>query len=247
VETSFQRGDIMNEASHACINIFEECWNSVLRDYGPKRLLNVYCSEADIQQHFASKLLEKMRLPTCVYVEFPIIFDIDKFILDRMNLGKPMRKMKKGEGIVADIVIMDAHELVPSIIAELKYLPLIWNYLPILKAVEEKATKAQKEKVKKQLQIVISRLKTWEAYGPSQSMLLNYSKSMEKIIQLVKGFEEKYNESVNAYFCVIDEFYPNLGQLLDEEVKKYVPPDEFKLRFHHNSVKSWLEEQLSKL
>jgi hypothetical protein len=229
------------------INIFEECWGKLLKNYVTKRLLNVYCSEADIQQHFASELLKKLHLPACVYVEFPILFDIDKFILDRMNLGKPIRKMKKGEGIIADIVVMDAHELVPSIIAEIKYSPLIWNYLPILKAVEGKDTKAHKEIVKKQVQIVISRLKTWEEYGPSQRMLLNYLGNVEKTIRLIKGFQENYNESVHAYLCVITEFYPNLGQLLEEEVRKHSPPDEFKLRFYYNPVRSWLEEQLSKL
>lgn len=229
------------------VNIFEECWKGLVKQYGAKRLLNVYCSEADIQLHLASDLLKRLQLPTCVYVEFPIPFEIEDFIFDRMNLGRPTRKMKKGEGMVADIVVMGVHELVPSIIAEIKYSPFIWNYLPILKAVEGKITKEQKEKVKNALQKEINRLTSWEKYGPSQRLLLDYLKNVDKTIQLIKDFKENYDVSVHTYLCVIDEIYPNFGQLLEKEVGKYSPPDEFKLRFHHNSVRSWLGEQLSKL
>ena len=229
------------------VNAFEECWKELLQEYGAKRLFNLYCSEADIQLHLASKLLEKMRFPLCVYVEFPIPFEIDDFIYDRNNLGRPRRKMKKGEGMVADIVVMGAKELVPSIIVELKYSPLIWNFLPIIEAAEGKATRKQRETVKLRLKGTISHMTSWEEYGPSQRLILSYSKNVNKIIQLIKDFREKYNVSVYAYLCVIDEIYPGLGPLLEKEINKYNPPDRFRLRFHHHSVKEWLKDQLNKL
>lgn len=229
------------------INTFEKCWKELSKEYGAKRLFNLYCSEADIQLHLASKLLEALEFPTCVYVEFPIPFEIEEFIIGRMNLGRPIRKMKKDEGMVADIVVMGAHELVPSIIAEIKYNPLIWNYLPILQAVEGKVEKEQREKVKKALQKEIDRLASWEEYGPSQRLILGYSKNVSKTIQLIRDFKEKYEVSIHAYLCIIDELYPDLGKSLGEEIKKYGPPEEFKLKFQHHSVRSWLEEQLSKL
>jgi len=227
--------------------IFEKCWKELLKEYETRRLFNVYCSEADIQLHFASKLLGSLRFPTCVYVEFPISFDVGDFMISRMNLGKPRRKRKKGEGIIADIVIMGGHEIIPSIFAEIKYGPLIWNYLPILQAVEGKLTKERKEDVKEALLKTIERLRSWEEYGPSQSVVYDHLKNVDKIIRLIKDFEEWGNGPVYAYYCVINEIYPKLGQLMEDELHKHNAPDEIRLRFHHNSVRSWLEDQLSKL
>lgn len=155
--------------------------------------------------------------------------------------------MKKGEGMVADIVVMGANELVPSIIVELKYSPLIWNFLPIIKAAEGKVTRKQREIVKLRLKGTISQVTSWEEYGPSQRLILSYSKNVSKTIQLIKDFREKYNVSVYAYLCVIDEIYPSLGPLLEKQISKYNPPDRFRLRFHHHSVKEWLKDKLNKL
>jgi hypothetical protein len=43
---------------------------------------------------------------------------------------------------------------------------------------------------------------------------------------------------VYAYLCIIDEIYPNLGQMLDKEIEKYNPPAEFNLLFQHYQVRS---------
>jgi len=229
------------------VNVFEKCWKALLKEYWSKRIFNVYCSEADIQLHLASKLLRKLRLPMCVNVEFPIQFDIDDFMVQRFSLGRTRRKMKKGEGIVADIVVMGADNLIPLIIAEIKYSPFIWNYFPIIYAVEGKPTKEERENVKSALPSEIKRLNAWEKLGPSEAVLTFYLKNIDKTIKLIKDFKEKENESVHAYLCVIDEIYPNLGQMLGKEIENYNPPAEFKLLFQHYSVKSWMEEQLKKL
>ncbi|MBX5321839.1 MAG: hypothetical protein QHH12_07960 [Candidatus Bathyarchaeota archaeon] len=228
--------------------VFEECWKQFVKDYDAKRLLNVYCSEADTQLHFASLLLKKLQFPpTCVYVEFPIPFNVEDFIFDRLSLGRPIRKMKKGSGIIADIVVMGAHDIVPFIIAEIKYSPLIWNYLPIFQAIDGKLSVGRREKIRNELRSTINRLKKWEAYGPSINLILGYLKNMDKIIGLIREFKDISEVPVHYYLCIIEEIYPNLKKLLQEEIKKHNPPDELKLLFHFNPMRSWLEEQLNKM
>jgi len=68
------------------VDVFEKCWRELLKEYGENRLFNVYCSEADLQLHLASKLLKELRPPVCVYVEFPIPFEIDDFVFQRLRL-----------------------------------------------------------------------------------------------------------------------------------------------------------------
>jgi len=229
------------------VGVFEKCWEELVDEYGKNRLFNVYCSEADIQLHLASKLLKKLHLPICVYVEFPVPFEIDDFISQRFSLGRTMRPMKKGKGIVADIVVMSAEDLVPTIIAEIKYGPLAWNYFPILYAITGKSTKEDRENVKIALQKKIKSLDALEKLGPSARALTYYLKNVDKIIQLIKNFKEKENESVYAYLCVIDEVHPNLEQVLEKEIEKYNPPKEFRLLFQYYPVRRWMEEQLKKL
>jgi len=229
------------------VDVFEKCWKELLKEYGENRLFNVYCSEADIQLHLASKVLKKLHLPVCVYVEFPIPLEIDDFVFQRLSLGRTRRTMKKGKGIVADIVVMGVEDLVPMIIAEIKYGPFTWNFFPILYAIAGKLTEEARENVKIALQKEIKRLDTWEKLGPSEAVLTYYLKNVDKIIRLIKNFKEKENESVYAYLCVIDEIYPNLGQILEKEIEKYNPPTEFKLLFQHFPVRSWMQEQLKKL
>jgi hypothetical protein len=183
----------------------------------------------------------------CVYVEFPMPFEIDDFMFQRLSLGRTRRTMKKGKGIVADIVVMGAEDLVPTIVAEIKYGPLIWNFFPILYAIAGKLTEEARENLKIALQREIKRLDVWEKLGPSEAVLTYYLKNIDKIIQLIKKFKEKENELVYAYLCVIDEIYPNLGQMLEKEIEKYNPPTEFKLLFQHFQVRGWMEEQLKKL
>jgi len=228
------------------VDVFEKCWKELLKDYEKNRLFNVYCSEADIQLHLACKLLKKLHPPVCVYVEFPIPFEIDDFMFQRFSLGRTRRTMKKGKGIVTDIVVMGAEDLVPTIIVEIKYGPFIWNFFPILYAIAGKSKEEDRKNVKIDLQREIKRLHAWEKLGPSEAVLTYHLKNIDKIIQLIKNFKEKVNESVDAYLCVINEIYPNLGQMLEKEIEKYNPPTEFKLLFHHYPVRSWMEEQLKK-
>jgi undecaprenyl pyrophosphate phosphatase UppP len=101
---------------------------------------------------------------------------------------------------------------------------LLWarrNFFPILYAIAGKSTKEDRENVKIALEKQIKRLDVWENLGPSEAVLAYYLKNIDKIIQLIKNFKEKENESVYAYLCVIDEIYPNLGQMLEKEIEKY--------------------------
>jgi hypothetical protein len=228
------------------VQVFEDCWERFTQEYRTKRLLNLYCSEADIRFHFASELLKGLNPPTCVYVEFPIPFETMDFLRERDTLGKARRKMRKGEGMIPDIVVMDCNGLVPYVMVELKYSPLIWNYYPVVQAAKGELKEERKETVRNLVIRTIDNLKLWEKRGPSQVEVVSYFKNFDKTLRLIQDFRE-LDESTYVYLCVIDEIFPNLGQLLEEEAKKQSFPHEFRVRFHHNSMRSWLEEQLRKI
>lgn len=228
-------------------SIFEECWKELVNNYLIDRLTNLYCSEGDIQLHFAHKLLEKLRFPTYVHIELPIPIDIEDFQWDFYFSGRPKRKRKKGTCIITDIVVKNVDDLIPLIIAETKYYPFQWNLIPIMEAVEGKVSQETKERAKINLQREISRIETWEKYGPTQSDLKYFLRNVDKIVQIIRSFEEQQNELVHAYFCVIDEIYPNLKRKLEDEIKKYNPPNQFKLLVEHYPIRRWMKDQLKKL
>jgi len=173
--------------------------------------------------------------------------NIEDFQWDFYFSGRPRRKRKKGKCIVADIVVKNVDDLVPSIVAEIKYYPFQWNFVPIMEAVEGKVSQETKESVRINLQKEISRFKSWEKYGPTQSDLKYFLSNVDKIIQIIRRFEEQENELVCAYLCVIDEIYPDLNQTLQNEIEKYNPPNQFKLQVEHYPIRRWMEEQLEKL
>jgi len=241
----------MKERLNEVVTIFEKCWKELLEDYwSENKLLNVYCSEGDIQLHLASKLLEKMPSSICVHVEFPISLEIEDFETEMFWLGKPKRKRKKGESIVADIVVRDPDITFPLIIAEVKYSPYPINLTTIIKATEGKLEEKSIEIIKKALRKEVTNLREREKYGPSQSDILWYldeGKKVEKIIQLIQDLKKKHNHDAYVYYCVIDEFYPDLKQKLEREVEKYNPPNTFRLRCRYYPVRKWMEEQVGKL
>ena len=229
------------------IRIFEDCWKELVNDYFINRPTNLYCSEGDVRLHFAHKLLEKLHFPTYVHVELPIPIDIEDFQLDFYISGRSKRKRKKGKCIVADVVVRNVDNVIPLVITEIKYYPFQWNLIPIMEAVEGKVSEETKERIKIDLQREISRFEPWEKYGPTQSDLKYFLGNVDKIIQVVRSFEEQENELVHAYLCVIDEIYPNLKQRLENEIEKYNPPNQFKLLVEHYPIRRWMEEQLKKL
>ena len=228
------------------LNIFEESWKELLKDYWTNRLQNIYCSEGDVRLHLSHKLLQKLHFPAVAHNELPIPIEIGDFQWDLFLLGRPKRKMRKGECIVADIVVRYIDNIVPLIIAEMKYYPFQLNLIRIMEAVEGRLSQKTKENVKRALKKDISRLKRWEKYGPTRSNLGYFLKNIDKIVQIVKSFEQQ-NEVIYAYLCVINEIFPDLEQRLEKELEKYNPPNQFRLRVQYYPLRRWMEKQLKRL
>jgi hypothetical protein len=175
------------------------------------------------------------------------MFNIEDFMSQRWAFGKASGKMKKGEGMVADIVVTNSRKLIPFIIAEVKYGPFIRNYIRIQKAIDGKLGKKEQENVKSDLSTQLRNFDAWEKYGPSKFEINYYLKNTEKTIQLIKDFKQMENTQVRAYLCIIGEIYPDLDQVLKKEIEKFSPPSEFELLLQHYEVRNWIEEQLKHL
>lgn len=228
------------------LDIFEKCWEDLLKDYPTNRLLNLYCSEGDVQLHLANKLLHEVPFPYSVHSELPIPVEIEDFRWDLFTFGRPKRKRKKGRCIVADIVLRNLDNVAPVIIAEMKYDPYQWNLVPIIEAIEGRPTYEIKD-VKDAVQSAIGRLETLQRKGPTRTELDYFLRNVSKTVQIAKDFREKKNESLYIYLCVIDEIYPDLRQRLEMETQKYNPPNQFKLRVKYYPMKKWMMEQLERL
>ena len=232
------------------VEIFEENWKELIKEYGEARMVTTFCSEADIQLHLAHRLLNKLP-PESVHTEFPMPLEIERLSHELFAWGRvKMRKYVK-----PDIVIINP--LVPHVylVAEVKFTPLYWSYLPIYLALEKKLNKEGVEEVKKALERSISYLRKIRREEPTQQdiekMYFGVDKrgrtNVEKLIGILNDFEKKEGEIVTSYLCVIDEIYPNIKEILQKGIKKYNPPSQFKILAEHFPVYKHLEKALEKL
>lgn len=236
--------------------IFENSWSELVEEYPSERILPTWSSEADVQLHLSHKLLSKLP-PESIHIEFRVPIDVKRFFHQLWTEGK----VTKRKYIVTDISIIniDPYNLSPLLMAELKFTPFYRSYYPIMHALAMKREGRQKkfvEETKRVLKSDIEHLLGLREYGPSkdefEKAYLGRERSgqttkVEKLITILRDFEEKEGIVVSGYLCIIDELYPDLEERLNKEIDKFNPPDQFKLLFEHIDIKESLEENLKKL
>jgi len=232
------------------IRIFEESWNEFVNEYHEARMLSTFCSEADVESHLTHKLLGKLPSWT-VHTQLPIPLEIERLSRELFVGGRIAMK----KCIKPDIVIIDP--LVPElyVVTELKFTSIYWGYLPFYLALEKELDEEAIEELKKGLRRSIDYLARVRAEKPTQQDIEKtyFGKDKQgrtnigKLIGILNDFEKKEKEIVAGYLCVIDEIYPNIQEILQEAIKKYNPPSQFKILAEHFTVYEDLQKTLEKL
>ena len=226
------------------VKIFEESWKELGQEYAEKlRILSTFCSEADVELHLAHKLLNKLPAES-VHIEFPIPLEIERLSRELFAYGR----VKMTEYVKPDIVVIDPLVADLYLIAELKYTPIYWSYLPLYLAREKKLSKEDVEQVKKGLERSINYLQKIRQEEPTpQSIEKIYLTNVSKMIGILNDLEKEENETVAGYLCVIDEIYPNIEEILKRTIKKFNPPNQFRILAEHFTVYENLEKTLEQL
>ena len=230
------------------IKVFEKCWEELTKEYweGNARLMSTFCSEADIELHLAHKLLERLPYGS-VHIEFPISLDVERLWEDLFSYGR----VKARKYIKPDIVIINPTLPVSVyLIAELKFTPAYISFLPLLPAILKIMGKEYMKSLKNGIKENIDYLQRKQKKELTKNEKKYYLGNIDKLIKILKDFEER-GEIVAGYLCFIDELYPNLQQILEEEIEKYEPPDQFKiLGMHYPAIETlkrayeWLSKQV---
>jgi hypothetical protein len=243
----------LEQSQKEVAGVFLDSWRELVEEYRQKRILPIWCSEADIKMHLANKLLNRYA-SEWIHRELPIPIDVKRFPEQLWLLGKVARK----NCIIADICIIDHEKLLPCLIAEVKFSPFFIGFRPILEALEAKEKGKRKnyvEIVKRALKEDINKLKMKQEYGPSEEILekeflgrrrKDRPTQVEKLIKVLKNFE-KEGISVSGFWCVIDENYLNLEERLKREINRLNPPRQFELLYQPIDIKSVLEKNLRHL
>ena len=232
------------------VKIFEESWRRLIEEYPDARMRSVFSSEADVELHLANKLLNKLPAET-VHIEFYVPFKVERLYNELFRYGR----VKMRGGFIPDIVIVEPLELSPYLFAELKFFPLYWSYLPLYLALERKLSKKAVEELKKALEKDIDYFHRIREEGPTQQDIEKayFGKDkrgitkVEKLIGIINDIQEKEQETVAGYLCVIDEFYPNIEEILQKAIKKYNPPSQFKILAKYSGVYESLVKTLENL
>jgi len=231
--------------------IFEESWKELVEEYSEARKLSTFCSEADVELHLAHKLLDKLP-PQIVHIELPVPLEIERFSSELFSLGR----IKKVKYYKPDIAIMDPIELNLHLIAELKFTPIYWSYVQPLLASKKFLGEEEIEAVKGDLGRSIDDLRRTRQEIPSQRDIektyfgldkRGRTTNVEKLIGILNDFAMKEGQVVTGYLCVIDEYYPNIKDVLQKAIKKYNPPDQFKILAEHIPVYEDLKKILEEL
>jgi len=232
------------------VKIFEGSWEELIKEYGEARMVSTFCSEADVELYLAHKLLGNLPAWT-VHIEFPIPLEIERFSRELFVGGRVAMK----KCIKPDIVIIDP--LVPElyVIAELKFFPIYWGYMPLYlatkKELENDAIETLKDAIKRDINY-FERVRQEEPtqqdierryFGADKQGRTN----IEKLIGILNDFEKKEGEIVAGYLCVIDEIYPNIREILQKAIEKFSPPTQFKVLAEHFPIYKHLEKTLETL
>jgi len=225
------------------IELFEKSWSALVKKYHETRVYPAWCSEADIQLYISHKLLGKLPSER-IHLELPIPLEVERFSEELYTLGRVSAR----KCIKPDIVVIDPETLLPNLIAEIKFTPLYWGFLPLVLAVTKKMTMEKKERIKKVLKHDISYFKRVQERGPSTAEMEKvYTKNLEKLITIINHFEKKMKTVVAGYLCVVDECYPDLEERLKKEFIKYNPPSQFRILVEHYPALDVLERTLATL
>ena len=236
--------------------IFESSWNNVVKSYN--KMPPTWCSEADLQAYLLCELnkslkAESERQELIAYAELFIPYDPYQFMEQMAQDGRTTRtrneRTKKIEGYIADIVMVDWSEPLspyPLLLAELKFNPVPCPVEFFLLQEPEKIPLHVQE-TRKALEESIIRAREVQRLGPS-SREIDYhlgrssgrESEVERIIRILEGYTETF-----AYLCVVNELYPNLGDILTDEIKKYNPPPQFKILFNYYPLVEELEKVLA--
>lgn len=222
---------------------FKASWNELTDEYSEKSVAPIYCCEADVQLHLASKLLNK--LPTSlgdVHMNLPVPIRVERWHEELEIYGRPIAR----EHIIPDIVVTD-ESFDPCLISEIKFTPLSFGFIPswILISRFDKGEKIEntgKEELRKWLNENISHLERLHSAGPSKQAIDYYLSNTEKLIKLLKGFKSEEEIEVSGYLCVIDELFPDLEERLKRAVKRYDPPTQFEVLVEHFDLIESLEQ-----
>jgi len=227
------------------VEVFEKSWDELTDEYFEERELPIWCSESDVQLHLAHKLLNK--LPKgCVHIELPVPLEVENFAWYLCETGRVGAR----KCIIPDIVILNLDTLLPKLIAEIKFAPVPYGFGPIEKALEFKKEKKETKYVswiKNELEKTVNNLKSCQESGPPEGELREYTKNVDKLIGILKGFKSEEEEVVAGYLCVLDEYYPDIEERLKREIEKYNPPGQFKLMVEYHPMREELENALTKL
>lgn len=226
------------------VEVFEKSWEEVFDDYRKTRIMPSYCSEADLKLYLANKLIKRLPLHY-VHREFPIPFDLNLFIDDLYFVGKVKRTRKKGSCIVTDIAVVDAN-FTPYLFAEVKFKSVNWGFASLYEASEKKVSEEKIETSKSVLKKAIFNLEKREKYGPTKSDIQLFLSHVPELIKIIRAYEEK-DMIVAGRQCIIQEFYPNLGEILESEIQKYNPPEQFKVLVKYFPIRKLGERILEKL
>jgi len=232
------------------VNVFEESWKELTKEYSEARMVSTFCSEADVELHLAHKLLNKLP-PESVHIEFPIPYEVKRLYSELWGWGRVGAK----KCIKPDIAIINPLEPKAFLFAELKFTPIYWSYLPLYLALKKKLGKESVEEVEKGLKRTINYLQRIRQEEPTQQDIektyFGLDKQgrtgVEKLIGILNDLESREGETVAGYLCVIDEIYPNIGEILQKAIRKYNPPSRFKILAQHFKVYENLVEILKKL
>jgi len=154
--------------------------------------------------------------------------------------------------IKTDIAVIDPVDSYLYLIAELKFTPIYWSYLPLYRA-RKKLSKEALDELKKGLKRSINYLQKIRRKEPTQQYMektyfgpidKHGRTKVEKLIGILNDFERKKGEIVPVYLCVIDEIYPNVEEILQKAIKKYNPPSQFKILAIHFMIYEDLEKTL---
>jgi hypothetical protein len=230
--------------------IFEKSWKELVGEYAEARTLSTFCSEADVELHLAHKLLNKLPHQT-VHTQFAVPFETERLGGELLGLGRV--KMKKC--FTTDIAIIDPIEARPYLFAELKFVPVHWGYPGLYLAHKKILPKETIDELKRALKRSIGYLQRMREVEPTQKdiekIYLGLDKQnrteVDKLIRIINDFEKREQEIVTAYLCVIDEFYPNIKEILQKAIKKYNPPARMKILTAHFNVYDSLKKTLEEL
>lgn len=234
------------------VKTFEESWRELTQEYPNARLFSTFCSEADVELHLAHKLINKLH-PRLVHIEFPLPLEIERLYSELMSWGRVSMK----ECIKSDITVIDAGIPRVYLISEIKFYPIYWNLIPPILAIkghpllDEKVVNA----IKEDLKTIIEFLEKTRSQELSQEDIkIKYfgvdnsgRTKVEKLIKILIDLKEKLDQEAYGYLCVIDEFHPDVKEMLERAVQRFNPPSQFKILAYHPDLLPHFKKVLEEL